>query len=267
MIYIVQQNVFRETNYDIIFEALTRLGLEYEVIECLPNSDKFDFVTDRKDVFTFGSIRMAKLAVDNGWEPGSFFGGNHDYSIYSEHYKENLLNYNCLITKFGDTSMFKQGMIQDDSELYFIRPCKDSKLFNGQLFTRTKWEDLITTRKENINFKEEMLSELIQVGENKKIYKEARTWVIDGKIVTSSYYRFGQHVAYEENVEPDGLEFAQRMVDLYQVAPAFVMDICLTPDGWKIVEINCINCSGFYKGDMQKVLIALEDKFNPIPKN
>ena len=51
------------------------------------------------------------------------------------------------------------------------------------------------------------------------------------------------------------------MISIYQPAEAFVMDICLTPDGWKIVEINCINCSGFYNGDMQKLLIALENYF------
>jgi hypothetical protein len=33
------------------------------------------------------------------------------------------------------------------------------------------------------------------------------------------------------------------------------MDICLTPDGWKIVEINCVNCPGFYEGDLQKLVL------------
>jgi hypothetical protein len=56
------------------------------------------------------------------------------------------------------------------------------------------------------------------------------------------------------------------MVDLYKVAPAFVMDICLTPDGWKIVEINCVNCSGFYRGDLQKLVMALEDLYNDVDK-
>lgn len=91
--------------------------------------------------------------------------------------------------------------------------------------------------------------QLIQVGTVKKIYKEARIWIVGSKVVTSSYYRYGANVEYTENVEPEGLEFAQSMVDLYQVADSFVMDICLTTDGWKIVEINCINCSGFYKGE------------------
>lgn len=257
MFYIIQENVFRETNYDLIFKTLTKLGLEFEVITCLPNSNDFEVKTDRKDVFTFGSVRMARLAAEKGWEPGSFFGGNHDYSVYSEFYKDNLLNYDCDITEFENEFEWQLN------EIKFIRPCKDSKLFTGQLFTKTKWDDMIEQRKQNINYQVLTEPQLIQVGKPKTIYKEARTWVVDGKIITSSYYRFGQYVDYEENVEPEGLEFAQRMVDLYQVADTFVLDICLTPDGWKIVEINCTNCSGFYKGDLQKLVISLENKFNP----
>ena len=123
---------------------------------------------------------------------------------------------------------------------------------------------MLEQKADNQYFSELSKDQLIQVGTVKKIYKEARIWIVGSKVVTSSYYRYGANVEYTENVEPEGLEFAQSMVDLYQVADSFVMDICLTTDGWKIVEINCINCSGFYKGDMQRVLIALEDRYNPI---
>ena len=123
---------------------------------------------------------------------------------------------------------------------------------------------MLEQKADNQYFSELSKDQLIQVGTVKKIYKEARIWIVGSKVVTSSYYRYGANVEYTENVEPEGLEFAQSMVDLYQVADSFVMDICLTPDGWKIVEINCINCSGFYKGDMQRVLIALEDRYNTI---
>jgi hypothetical protein len=204
---------------------------------------------------------MARVAAEKGWQPGSFFGGNNDYSVYSEFYKDNLLNYDCEIKVFGEDFEWNYG------ETKFIRPCKDSKLFNGQVFTKTKWDDMVEQRKQNINYINLTEPQLIQVGSPKTIYKEARCWVVDGKIVTSSYYRFGTYIDYEENVEPEGLEFAQRMVDLYEVADTFVMDICLTPDGWKIVEINCTNCSGFYKGDLQKLVIALENKFSPSVDN
>lgn len=257
MLYVVQKNVFKETNYNLIFEALNKLGLEYEVVEFDSNGN-VEVLTDRTDIFVFGSVRLARISTDRGWVPGSYYGGNHDFSIYIEKYGDNLLNSDSIITTIGDKNIFKDDVIYTGDELYFIRPCKDSKVFTGKVFTKDKWEGEIN----NPNRKMDM-DTLIQVAKPKKIYKEARCWVVDGKIVTSSYYFFHGNVMYEENVEPEGLEFAQNMVNLFEVAPAFVMDICLTPDGWKIVEINCINCSGFYKGDLQKVLIALENKFNP----
>lgn len=255
MIYVVQENVFREENYDKIFYALKKLGLEYEVAS-LKGDGELHVETERKDVFALGSIRLARLASEKDWKPGSFFGGNHDYEVYSEHYGENLLNYDCKLFDIGEE--LDWGL----NEIKFIRPSKDSKLVTGKLYTKTKWDDTINLLKERHNGSLPWAT--IQVNSPKTIYKEARCWIVDGKIITSSYYKFGSNVMYEEEVEPEGLNFAQSMVDLYQVADAFVMDICLTPEGWKIVEINCINCSGFYKGDLQKLLIALEDKFNPI---
>ncbi len=257
MHYVIQMNVFKDHNYNIIFKALDRLGLSYEEVDFYDNGN-VNFETDRKDVFVFGSIKLALVGTQQGWEPGSFYGGNHDFSIYSEYYKDNLLNYDCHIQKLGDEITWLPN------EMKFIRPCKDSKIVTGAVFTKVKWDDKLEYLKANPFFTLDRLDDLIQIGPVKRIYKEARIWIVDGKIVTCSYYRYGENVEYTENVEPEGLEFAQAMVNLYQVAEAFVMDICLTPDGWKIVEINCINCSGFYKGDMQKVLIALENKYNPI---
>ena len=103
---------------------------------------------------------------------------------------------------------------------------------------------------------------LIQITEPKQIFKEARIWIIGGEISTSSYYRFHGNIVYEDNVSNEGLNFAKKMADLYMVADAFVMDICETLDGWKIVEVNCINSAGFYKGNIQGIISDLERKFN-----
>jgi hypothetical protein len=36
----------------------------------------------------------------------------------------------------------------------------------------------------------------------------------------------------------------------------------LTDGDWKIVECGCINCAGFYKSDIQKMIMAVDAKFN-----
>lgn len=272
MLYVIQKDIFKETNYKKIFKTLDRLELEYEIVDSIAElfTDELKVETDRTDVFVFGSVKLARLAAKKNWIPGSFYGGNHDFSIYKEFYKENLLNYDSIIQKITDPINFSEEVLIGSGYGFkdspkFIRPTKDSKTFTGGLFTRIKWEDKITSIQEYLKKANREGEEiLIQVSSIKRIYKEARVWIVDGRVITSSYYLFNGLVQYEEDVEPEGLEFAQSMVNLYQVAEAFVMDICLTPDGWKIVEINCINCAGFYNGDLQKIIIALEDKYNPI---
>jgi hypothetical protein len=37
-----------------------------------------------------------------------------------------------------------------------------------------------------------------------------------------------------------------------------VIDVCSTPNGLKIVEINTINAAGFYAGNIQSLVLALE---------
>lgn len=258
MFYVIQENVFREENYDKIFETMKRLKLPYEILRFDKNGEFNKLMNRRKDVFVFGSVRAARLATQMEWTPGSFYGENHDFQIYKDHYRKNLLNYDSLLKDIADP------IVWETNEVKFIRPSKDSKVFNGKLYSKIKWEDTVQMVKDK--YLGIMPPVTIQVTSPKKIYKEARIWVVDGKIVTSSYYKFNENVVWTEDVEPEGLEFAQRMVDLYKVAPAFVMDICLTPDGWKIVEINCVNCSGFYRGDLQKLVMALEDLYNDVDK-
>lgn len=258
MFYVIQENVFREENYNKIFDVMKRLKLPYEILRFDKNGEFNKLMNRRKDVFVFGSVRAARLAASMEWTPGSFYGKNHDFQIYKDHYRKNLLNYDSILKDIADP------IVWEPNEVKFIRPSKDSKVFNGKLYSKIKWEDTVQMVKEK--YLGVMPPVTIQVTSPKKIYKEARIWIVDGKVVTSSYYKFGDNVVWTEDVEPEGLEFAQRMVDLYKVAKAFVMDICLTPDGWKIVEINCINCSGFYRGDLQKLVMALEDLYNDVDK-
>ena len=87
---------------------------------------------------------------------------------------------------------------------------------------------------------------MVQASIPQEIIKEARLWIIGKQIVAGVYYKFHKDVTFENEVATEGIEFTKKMIDTFNVAEAFVMDICLTYDGWKIVEINCINSAGFY---------------------
>lgn len=260
MYYIVQENTFREENYDNLIKTLDRLQLPYEIVKVRPFIEEFEFETDRKDIFCFGSVKMSRVAKKYGWYPGSLLNSNHDYRVYSKYYKENLLNYDSKIIKFGDDVK---------EEYFFARPCEDTKTFTGKVFDKVEWNEF-----KDRFFKSGQESSLnnnteIQICSVKKITKEFRFWIIGNNVVTSSLYRNGYwmgHINYSDVVDEGALEFCKKMINIYALAEAFVMDICEVlidnkPE-YKIIECGCINSAGFYKANMPKLIEAIEMRWN-----
>lgn len=140
MFYLIQNNILRDTDAQDLMDTLKALDLEYEPVNVIPPAEDFSCHTTRKDVFVYGSVRFAKAATAMGWKPGSFYGGAHDYDVYSVHYGEHLLNNDSQVFTAGDALNWAPG------EEKFIRPTKDAKVFTGNRFTRTKWETLSRSR-------------------------------------------------------------------------------------------------------------------------
>ncbi|WP_419489046.1 ATP-grasp domain-containing protein [Chryseobacterium bernardetii] len=257
MYFLIQSNVYLDPDHYKIFDALEELNIDHEVINIPSTADKIHFETDRKDVFVYGSVTIARLAKQNlDWFPGSFYGGNHLYEIYAQYYGENLLNHTVSVHPISEELSWKED------EKKFIKPYNEAKIFTGQVFTESEWKDFVFERLEN-QTNRITADSLIQVSEAKRTIKEARLWIVGGQIVDSGYYRLNENAPFEENVSRDGLDFAKEMIQLFDLEKAFVMDICLTDEGWKIVEINCINSSGFYPNtNVKSVIKALNIYFS-----
>lgn len=246
MYYIVQENIFREENYDNLIIALERLELPYEIIKVVPFIDTIEFKTKRKDVFPFGAVKLARISKKLNWIPGSQLNENHNFFVYKKYYKKNLLNYDSKIIKIHDNF--------STNKRFFARPCADTKDFTGKEFDILEWNEfkkyfLTNSPDKNID---------VQIAPIKKIQKEIRFWIVKGRIITTSQYKLGNKTVYDENVDKDAHNFCNRMIKIFQLNDAFVMDICLVDGKYKIVECGCINCAGFYKADLQKLLVALE---------
>lgn len=272
MHYIIQENVFREQHYDMLQKSIDRLGLSYTTVRIFPFVEKIvdlkdipdgpynvddlpEFIPPQGKVFCFGAIKLARVAAKRGWKPGSMMSQTHDFEVYKHHYKENLLNWDSQIIKFSEPFNW------DINESKFIRPTEDTKTFTGKVFREVEWKDFVYYNQNNGHTTLLNNDTLIQVSSVKTIQKEIRFWVVGGKIITGSQYRIGNQTLYDDYYEDESKQFAQSMVDKFQLAEAFVIDVCLVDDQWKVVEAGCINCAGFYKSDLQKTVIALENYF------
>jgi hypothetical protein len=257
MFYLVQDST--EDRYPALLEAMKKLGIGYEVCKYRPFIHEIDFTTKRKDVFCFGAYDLTGVAEKYGFIPGQMSNDNHNYEIYGPKYGfENMLNGDSIVIDFTDPLP-----IGEEWDEFFARPTIDQKIWNGAVFTRNGWNKYVNECKDNNTT--QFITDItkVMISSPKNIEQEIRCWVVDGKVITISQYKLGYRVI-SKNLDNDkeAFDFAQRMVDKYQTADAFCIDICRTDEGFKIVEINCINGAGFYHMDCEKLIMALENKFN-----
>jgi hypothetical protein len=156
------------------------------------------------------------------------------------------------------------------TEPTFIRPIDDSKYFAGKVFEPDEWN---TWRAGIVDagydYGNSLRPEtLVQVCKPKVIYAEYRYWIVDGAIVTRSLYKRGNRIIYDNNVDMRFDRYVSVVIRndntlaVYNppkwLPPAFVIDVADTPNGIKIVEINTLNSAGFYAGNVQDIVLALE---------
>jgi ATP-grasp domain, R2K clade family 3 len=256
MYYIVQENLFREEGFHQLMEIFERHYIEHEVVKFIPFVHEIDFKTTRKDVFVFGSVNMSHTCKKYDFVPGSMYNENHDVEVYGKYYGDEMLNSDGHVMRFGDPLPF-------DNFLFFARPTKDTKAFTGQVFTQEAWKEYVQECIKNDALKNLNEETKVLIASLKHPQQEVRCWIVNGKVITISRYKLGNFVNTQNYDHEQGfIDYAQKIADIYCPAEAFVLDICLVDDQYKIVEINCFNCAGFYDGNMFKIIEALENHFN-----
>ena len=251
-------------------ENLVRLGVIHKKVNIFPFVEKiFDtnvtssqidtaselIYDNRTDIVINGSVTFSRLAKNRNISPGAFLTDNSDFPILKKNYGEdNLLNGDAIYGKVKDME------IPSDDKFYFMRPVKDDKSFSGMeihSFQFHNWKAGLLTLTEDealLNANTEIV-----IASVKLIYKEWRFFVCNGKIVTYSLYKMNDkvHAAIDINVGAEN--FVNQMIDLWTPHIAYVIDVALTPYGYKIVELNAFGSAGFYKCDTQKIIIAVEE--------
>lgn len=257
MHWILQSNIFNEQGHTDLVDTLTRFDIPFSEHKVVPFIGQLepDIHPDGK-VVCMGSYAMRHLAKERGWTPGVWDLEPHNFMVQEDMWGQYMLNADCLVVEFHQ--------VWEDKPV-FIRPIEDSKVFAGKIFNPEEfrdWQHRICELNEHPNGTTIPPGTLVQVCPVKDIYCEYRFWIVKGKIVTSSLYKMGDRVFYQNGSPEEITEFIEKRVAEWQPDDAFVIDAADTPDGFKIVEINTLNSSGYYAADIQKLVMALEDNFN-----
>lgn len=262
MHWIIQTNIYSEEGHDQLIEAMDRLGLPHTLHKCVPFVGTLDPEPQptQDKVIVMGSYTLAKKAQELGWTPGAFINENFNYFKQVQHWGDHMINSDAIFCKLKYVEDINEGFLQAP---FFIRPIHDTKDFSGKVMDLaefTEWMNGIKklTPEDGATVTGDTD---VMVSPVKKIFAEYRTWIIKGKVVTSSQYKFGQTKRFSADVPPAVVKFAEDRATEWSPAPAYCLDVFDTEDGLKIGEVNNLNSAGFYKADMNRLVQALEEAF------
>lgn len=172
--------------------------------------------------------------------------------------KKHLLNSNSII-----------GNLQDYADIHydkkFVKPVDDLKVFAGGLVLNKTIKEFLEEKITSGWMLEKnpriILSDFIE------IHEEVRCFVVDHQVIDVCLYRKNNSPPQQPLTEAEKETYKKVLDDIIlpdflnnkEIAPAsFAIDLCKTPEGIKVVELNCINASGLYSLDVKKYLTALE---------
>ncbi len=257
MHWILQNNIFAENGWTTMVETLERFDIPYSVHKVVPFVGELlpEPVLDHSNVICMGTYSMRHVARRNGWRPGVFDLIEQDFEIQKAHWGEHMLNFASVVTPFRDATF--------TADLMFVRPTNDMKYFAGRIFEREEFLDWHRRVCElNLEDGSTLTPETpIQLAPPVVIHAEYRYWVVKGRIVTRSLYKRGDQVFYSDEVDECLDRYVEERIAEWSPHETFVIDVCDTPDGIRIVEINTLNASGFYAADVQKLVLSLQEAY------
>jgi hypothetical protein len=206
------------------------------------------------DYIPYGSTLFTMLTYDLGWKGLYFDLDRFNYTSFLEN-RDDMLNSNVM--EITEAIEFLSGLPKDSD--WFVRPSEDLKLFTGMVDTAENIVDWFKDAMEcesSGSYKIEKGTDVV-VSDPRNIQAEWRYFIVDGKIVSGSMYRYEGRLYKQRVTEQDILDEAQTFADKWLPHQNVVMDLALVDDKLKVIEFNCINSSGFYDNDIESVITAL----------
>jgi hypothetical protein len=205
-------------------------------------------------VFTGTLTLMRYLQSNRRWIPGGWCNfKNLACSVYYAYFGSFLLNRNYALLPITealrqrerlDASLGRDGML-------FVRPDAVDKSFAGKLVDAGSFEALLRPRTSDP-------TTMVLVAKPQEIQREWRLFVAHSEVITGSLYRVEGQTHLAPGVPAEVRQFAGQVLSAtpWRPDPLFVMDVCETSEGLRIVELNSFSCSGPCHGDLDAYVSA-----------
>lgn len=250
--WIVQQNLIKPNILKEFEQACSNLKIAFEKVEVIPFSQELpSFIPSDFNIFYGSTTLILNAYHSKKYNQGVFYDkSTFTTQNYGKQWKHSMLNADSLILPFQDFIKIHLH----SQEKWFIRPNDDTKSFTGTVLSSQEIEEwyakILTIENPFLN-----PQTLILVSQPKIIFKEWRNVIVDRKVIDSSRYIWNNQLAIsKEDIPPEMIDFVERNVSVYAPHDIFVMDVAGTEQGFKIIECNCFNGTGFYEHRIEEIV-------------
>ena len=253
------------TDSERLGDVLGTVGLQYSFERMAPfigDIDPIPQIDNPGNTIIFGLHSTRNFARRHGIFPGIIELRPHVQELAWQDFLLNPLG----ATIIAPAAEITSRLAYDSRDLFFVRAFEDTKALAGQVLTREQIMKTVASTdflKEEEYFAESLNpTTALMVSSPVDILAEWRLWIVDDRVVTYSRYKVGDTVRWAHTIDQDVIPFAEAMIARNtNYAPAYVMDICRTGAGLKLLETNSINSAGLYQANLIDLVTALEDKF------
>ncbi len=251
-LWIVQNNLGSTGNFETMKEYASKTGIPFKGVKIRPFTDDVPEDVDGP-VVVYGSCGMIRAARKTALARGIFENEQgFKFKALREAYGEHLLNYDAHTVSVGQFCKEWRGGFGE----IFIRGNDDEKHIIGH---KTTWKEFSNDIDNRPSISENY--EII-VSDVKQIRREFRVFIVNGKAVAGSSYGGFNNKLDDGYIRSgaclaEAMYFAQFMAKRYSPHSIYVMDVCDTPEGNKIVELNGFNSAGFYSADIPAIMDAV----------
>lgn len=247
---------------DKVAQSLANLGIPYSCHTLIPFTNLLSppaEIIDQNSVILFGSYAFRRVMTNQSLWPGIFEVGPFISEVVWHPF---LLNAPASAI-LGEVREIPSLLVDCPRGQFFFRPVMDSKEEPGVVLTK---DEIVTRCKAVVATptKKRILGTLrpdtrMMLTEPVMISQEWRVWIVKDVPVAWSLYKVDGRLCVRREISDEALKFTARMARLnVGYSPAYVMDVCQTSDGMRIIETNCLNAAGFYAADLSNLILALE---------
>lgn len=248
-----------------LFYGIQEAGREAEVVSFKDFVEMTEtFSDERACIVTTGSIwvnthtRKMRPNWAGNWHDESLFTCKRYYSFWGKY----LTQQDYMMLPLGEIERRKDWLYQKvgvEDEM-FIRPDSGAKEFTGELVSKGRFDAWLNEVK-GVN----TADLLCVVAPPRRLDRELRLVIKDGKVVTGASYRIAKHLAQEPLHEMNGMDkvvdFAEKVLadNPPPLPPVHCLDIAISGDNISVLEVGCFCCAGLYCCDRGRIAVAVSE--------